>query len=159
MVSGSLSHAEGSNEQKKAAPLITYSERFHEQFPFYLAMGMTEAQYWDGDPALAVAFRKAEEIKNEKSNQTLWLQGMYIYEALCDAAPLFRSYAKRGTRAKPYASQPYSITKRAQREEKIAKEKKMYNKGKARMEALVDAMNKKFLAKESTKKEVKEDAD
>lgn len=159
MVSGSPSDGKGGNGKNDAAPLITYSERFHEQFPFYIAMGMTEAQYWDGDPSLAVAYRKADEIRNERTNQTLWLQGMYFYEALCNASPLFRSYAKRGTRPKPYASQPYSITKRAQQEEKIAKEKQVYEKGKARMEALVDAMNQKFKAKQSLKKEVKEDAD
>ena len=80
---------------------IKYGEVFNTHFPYYLSIGMTEEQYWDGDPELVKYYRKAEEIRNEKRNQELWLQGMYIYEALCDASPIFHAFAKKGTKPRP----------------------------------------------------------
>ena len=144
MVSGSLSHSEGSELGDQAAPLITYTQRFYEAFPYYLAIGMTPEQYWDGDPELVKYYRKAEEIRNEKRNQELWLQGMYIYEALCDVSPIFHDFAKKGTKPRPYSTTPYALTVKEQKKEKEAKEKAVSSKGKRYMEALMASTNKKF---------------
>lgn len=144
MVSGSLSHAEGSELGDQSAPLHTYTKRFYEAFPYYLAIGMTPEQYWDGDPELVKYYRKAEEIRNEKRNQELWLQGMYIYEALCDASPIFHAFAKKGTKPRPYSTAPYALTVKEQRREKEVKEKAVSSKGKRYMEALMASTNKRF---------------
>ena len=97
LVSGSLSAPEGS-EHEGSLPFSTYTERFYEQFPYYLSIGMTPDQYWDGDPALVKYYRKADELKWERKNQELWLQGMYFYEAICDASPVLHAFAKKGTK-------------------------------------------------------------
>lgn len=144
MVSGSLSDVEGSESGNEPAPLITYSERFRESFPYYLAMGMTPEQYWDGDPSLTIYFRKAEQIRNSKANEMAWLQGMYIYEALTCVAPIFHDFAKRGTKPHPYASQPYPLTQKERKKEKVSKEKQIYEKGKKRMQAWMASVNQKF---------------
>lgn len=34
---------------------------------------------------------------------------MYIYEAICDASPLFHAFAKKGTKAHPYRDRPYPL--------------------------------------------------
>ena len=81
LVSSSLSETEG-GERNRSTPLFTYTEKFYECFPYYLSIGMTPEQYWDGDPTLTKYYRKADEIKKERLNEELWLQGMYIYEAL-----------------------------------------------------------------------------
>ena len=109
LVSGSLSAPEGS-ERDSSLPSITYTERFYEQFPYYLAIGMTPEQYWDGDPALAKYYRQADELKLERLNQQLWLQGMYVYEAICDASPILRAFAKKGTKPHPFTEKPYPLT-------------------------------------------------
>lgn len=130
--------------EDQSAPLITHTQRFYEVFPYYLAIGMTPEQYWDGDPELVKYYRKAEEIRNEKRNQELWLQGMYIYEALCDASPIFHAFAKKGTKPRPYSTAPYALTVKEQKKEKEAKEKAVSSKGKRYMEALMASTNKKF---------------
>jgi hypothetical protein len=59
----------------------------------------------------------------------MWIQGMYIYEALCDASPLFRLSMKSGTiKPEPYAKEPYPITRaeikeREQREARLKEER------------------------------------
>lgn len=144
MVSGSLSHSEGGESEDKSAPPHTYTQRFYEAFPYYLAIGMTPEQYWDGDPELVKYYRKAEEIRNEKRNQELWLQGMYIYEALCDASPIFHAFAKKGVKPRPYSAAPYALTSKEQKKEKEAREKAISSKGKRYMETLMASTNKKF---------------
>ena len=144
LVSGSLFTSEESEHQKVRSPLSTYTEQFYEVFPYYLAIGMTYEQFWDGDPMLVKYYREAEEIRNEKKNQELWLQGMYIYEALADISPVLHAFAKKGTKPQPYTETPYAITKKQRERIKAEKEKQMFEKGKRFMEALTQQTNAKF---------------
>lgn len=143
LVSGSLSAPEGS-ERDSSLPFFTYTEQFYEQFPYYLAIGMTPEQYWDGDPALAKYYRKADEIRLERHNQEKWLQGMYIYEAICDASPILRAFAKKGTKPHPYTEKPYPITNKQRKQDIEAKEKAISDKGKRFMENFMKLNNSKF---------------
>ena len=144
MVSGSLSATKEGGEQDSSLPFVTYTERFHEQFPFYLSIGMTPEQFWDGDPVLAKAYRKADEIRMERKNQELWLQGMYIYEAICDASPILHDFAKKGTKPHPYVDKPYPITEKQHKRDVVDKEKAKFDKGKMLMEAFMKANNSRF---------------
>jgi len=74
-------------------------------------------------------------LKNEQKNQELWLQGAYIYEALCDVAPVIHAFAKKGTKPLPYSDKPYAITKDQIKERKKEEEKINRQKAKARFEA------------------------
>lgn len=143
LVSGSLSAPEGS-EQQSSLPFFTYTEKFREQFPYYLSIGMTPEQYWDGDPEWAKFFREAYEIKLERRNQELWLQGMYIYEAICDASPILHSFAKKGTKPHPYADKPYPLTDKQRKQDNVSKEKAVAEKGKKFMEAFMKLNNSNF---------------
>ena len=143
LVSGSLSAPEGS-ERDSSLPSITYTERFYEQFPYYLAIGMTPEQYWDGDPALAKYYRQADELKLERLNQQLWLQGMYVYEAICDASPILRAFAKKGTKPHPFTEKPYPLTAKQRINDAADKEKAVAEKGKRMMEAFMKLNNSKF---------------
>ncbi len=98
---------------------------------------MTPAEYWDGDAALARDYRKAEEIREGRRNQELWLQGLYIYEAISDIAPTLHAFAKKGTKAKPYPAQPYPLNEKAKIKEQAQKEKAMYDKGRGYMAAMM----------------------
>ncbi len=144
MVSGSLSATKEGSEQDSSLPFVTYTERFNEQFPYYLSIGMTPEQYWDGDPEWARAFRKADEIRMERKNQELWLQGMYVYEAICDASPILHDFAKKGTKPYPYADKPYPITEKQHKRNKVDAEKVKFDKGKKLMEAFMKANNSRF---------------
>ena len=133
MVSGSLSANEES-ERKAYSPFLTYTEQFYEVFPYYLSIGMSYDQFWNDDVNLVKYYRKADELKVERKNQEMWLQGLYIYEALCDVAPIMHAFAKKGTKAQSYSEKPYSITERQRRLEEEEKERKIAQKGKMMME-------------------------
>lgn len=76
-----------------------------------MSIGMTYDEFWNQDVGLTEVYREANELRDKRRNQELWLQGMYIYEALCDASPLFRFSMKKGTvKPEPYVKEPYPIT-------------------------------------------------
>ena len=149
LVSGSLSVHEGS-EQRVRSPFLTYTEQFYEVFPYYLSIGMTYEQFWEGDVTLVKHYRRADELKVERRNQELWLQGLYIYEALCDVAPIMHAMAKKGTKARPYPEEPYAITEKQRRRANEEKERKIAEKGKRMMEMFMSKNKKQF---EGTKQE------
>ena len=105
---------------------------------------MTYDQYWNDDPELAVHYRKADEIRIDRQNQLIWLQGLYIYEALCDVAPIFNAGAKKGTKVRPYTNQPYSITERSRKLEEQEKERRVAEKGKKMMQMFAANANRRF---------------
>lgn len=143
MVKDSPSETDESEEA-----IDSYSERFHIEFPKYLAMGMTTSEYWDGDPSLAKAYREAKRIKNEETNRILWLQGMYIYEAVSDIAPILQAFAKKGTKAKPYPDHPYALTTEDRKKAKKKEEQNGYNKAMRYMTAIAASSNKRFNKRE-----------
>ena len=151
LVSSSLSATEEGG-QNRSSSSFTYTERFYEMFPYYLSIGMSSEQYWNGDCTLVKYYREAEELRNEKRNQELWLQGMYIYEAICDVAPILHAFAKKGTKPHPYPTKPYAINEKQIRQEREEKERKLIEKGKKFMEAMMLSTNKRFKEQSQTQK-------
>ena len=101
----------------------TNTEIFEESFPFYLAIGMSYAEYWEGDPLLAQYYRKAYQIKQDERNYNSWLQGMYVYDAVSTALyNALRGMGKTKPPPKDYAKQPYELYKKNKTEQEKAKE-------------------------------------
>ena len=48
----------------------TYTQYFLEALPLYLSIGMTAKEFWEGDCCLAVAYRKADEMKRKDERDT-----------------------------------------------------------------------------------------
>ena len=119
------------SELVNSAPFPTYTEQFYEQFPFYLSIGMTYDQYWNDDCCLTKYYRKANELSKARKNQELWLQGMYIYEALCCVSPVLHAFAKSGTKPQPYPDKPYAISDKEIKECKETIEKENRKKAMA----------------------------
>jgi hypothetical protein len=72
---------------------------------------------------------------------------MYIYEALCDVAPVLHAFAKRGTKPAPYSDHPYSITNKDREAEKELKAKREREKAQQYMLGKMAKINKRFESK------------
>ena len=127
MVSDSSPDGERSGDNNRSGTPITYTEYFEALCPIYIAYGMTYEQFWDGDPWMVRAYKKADEIKQERENQAAWLQGLYIYEAIADLSPILRAFSK-ARKPEPYPEEPYtlntSISKKRQAEKAEEERKK-----------------------------------
>lgn len=130
MDSGAVSYPLSEKDRKGSgspalAPLKTYTKRFEEVFPFYLSIGMTADEFWNQDSTLVKFYRRADELRKKRKNEELWLQGLYVYQAIMRAAPILHAFAKPGTKAYPYLDKPIPLTeeeaKRREEAERIAR--------------------------------------
>ena len=105
--------------------------------PTYLAMGMTYEQFWDGDANLTAVYRKADEIRRRRRNEELWLEGVYMTEALTATVGNMLS---KGAKHQ-YPSEPFPITVSEQQERKEREEKAKMERIKARFTAKAMSVN------------------
>ena len=113
-------------------PPKTYAEQFKEVCGWYMSIGMTYDEFWEGDALLPKYYREAHEYKQTQKNQDLWLQGMYIYEAV--SVVVGNALRKKGSTPQKYTEKPYCITKlekQHEKEQQEIKEKKNREKPKA----------------------------
>lgn len=75
-------------------------------------MGMTYQEFWEKDPTISKTYLEAFKIrqKNEVKSKEweIWKQGMYVYEALVDVAPILHAFSK-AKKPLPYPEKPYGI--------------------------------------------------
>lgn len=90
-----------------------------------MSLGMTYDAFWHGDVDMARAYRKADEMKRRRENEALWVQGLYIRDALlCTVGNMFSG---KGSKKHEYPKEPYAITEseireREEREARLAEE-------------------------------------
>lgn len=102
--------------------------------------GMTYHQYWNGDVYAHKHYRKAYRLKATEANTNAWIQGRYVYDALCAVSPILRAFSKAKKPA-DYPDEPYDLfaDQRAKREENEAREK--YERIKEKVSAFAQAFN------------------
>lgn len=88
-----------------------------------MALGMSYEQYWYGDVRMTKAFWEADKIRHERINSEMWLQGMYIYDAISRLFPIPIALAGKNAQPRDYMERPYepknkqsSITSASQEE-------------------------------------------
>lgn len=125
-----------------------YGEVFDEQFPYYLALGMTYDLYWNQDVNLIKAYRKSDKIRrrweSETANFEAWRLGLYFYSALCSASGMFNFFAGRRS-SEPYVEKPFEFKypDDDNKEDKEMEEEQKLRNGLAYFKALVDQVNSK----------------
>ena len=117
-----------------------YSQIFEDCFPFYLSIGMSSAEYWDGDNMLPKYYRQAEKMRQEQTNHNAWLHGLYVYDAVTSAMTHLSS---KKSDHKSYAEKPYSFTPQT---EEITEEKRIEAEAQAEvwLKSWVSATQKMF---------------
>lgn len=117
-------------------------EIFDKAFPAYLAMGMTYNEFYREDHTLVIAYRKAYKMRLEQQNQDMWQMGLYVYQAVCRAAPLLIPFNNH-PKPEPYLDKPFPIF--GNKENDVdAESKAVADKGFAYMQAQMMRINKKF---------------
>lgn len=76
-----------------------------------MGYGMSYDEYWYGDAYRAKFYREAYEQKTKHRDEEFWMQGMYVYDALCRVSPILHAFSKSGTKPLPYVDKPYLFNK------------------------------------------------
>lgn len=143
LVTGSESERGRSGEERRSSPFDSYTKVFDDLCPYYLNAGMTYEQYWDGDPSMVRAYRKAYELRLEEENFKLWLQGKYIYDALCFVSPILRAFSK-ARKPMDYHDTPFMLKTAYSEVREKQKEQESDLKAKEMLEAFATRFNEKF---------------
>ena len=120
-----------------------FGEKFEELCSYYMSIGMSYHDFWDGAADMVKYYREADELRRERKNSELWLQAVYLYEALIDVSPVFNPLSKKG-KPFPFRSAPVPITSVGSREQEERKKKQMLENGKEAMRRMVDSFNRRF---------------
>ena len=140
--SGFNSNKEGEESRVES---ISLTQIFEELCPIYMSYGMSYDEFWYGDAYRAKFYREAYNIQIKHRDEEFWIQGMYIYDALCKVSPILHAFSKSGTKPLPYPDKPYMSTIKGQISEE-EKQKKIEN------ERLVAQLHFEQWAKATAKK-------
>lgn len=91
-----------------------------------MSYGMPYDEFWHGSPYRAKFYLDSHKLKVKQKDEEMWIQGMYIYEALCKVSPVLHAFSKKGTKPLPYAEKPY-LTSAPALETQKDKEKEVEN--------------------------------
>lgn len=75
--------------------------------PYYLSIGMPYDLFWHGEPWAVRLYRESDRLSMRRADYMAWLQGRYVYDAMCQVAPAYRTFSKR-PKPRPYTEKPYS---------------------------------------------------
>lgn len=138
-----------------AAAPVSYSEIFYEHLPYYIQIGMSADEFWHGSPIMAKIYREAWKLRLKKENRDMWLQGLYIYSALCAVSPVMHAFAKNGTKPIPYLDEPIPVTKEEIREKRERDARARYERIKRSTDSWMISANVRL--SKQTAKEVSKD--
>ena len=104
---------------------------------------MSADDYWNGDCTLVRAYYEKHEYELQEANHQLWLQGLYIYEALLCASPVFHDFAKH-PKPLPYREKPFILNQEQEERQKEAEQEQAREMQKSKMVAWMEKVNKKM---------------
>ena len=73
---------------------VSYTMAFEKACPLFISYGLTYDEFWYDDPYKALYQLKAYKCKIKHEDELLWEQGMYIYEAILQCAPILHPFSK-----------------------------------------------------------------
>ncbi len=86
---------------------------FNECCPFYMSIGMSYKEFWEGDVCLPRIYMQAYEIQQKRRlqemNYSAWLSGVYIMRAY--EVVMHNAFAEQGTEPVQYYSKPIELTR------------------------------------------------
>ena len=105
-----------------------------------MSIGMTYDEFWNQDVAMVRAYRKSHELKRRQQNETLWMQGLYMRDALLSTVG--NMFSEKGAKAIEYPGEPYPVTAEQIAEKEAAENRKMEERMKADLMAMAARMIK-----------------
>ena len=124
-----------------ASPSLSLIAVFEDACPYYMAMGMTYEQFWDGDTSAHKMFRRAKKLRLTEQNEIAWVHGLYIYNAMLCVAPYVKAFSK--AKPKPYINEPFDIWEEDRKRKEDLEAKKKFERMMAKMESFAKMHNER----------------
>ena len=99
------------SEEGSKVERTSLTELFEKICPIYMSYGMTYNEFWYGSAYMVSFYRESYKLKLKQQDENNWMQGMYVYEALCKVSPVLHAFSKKGTKPLTYAEKPFLMDK------------------------------------------------
>lgn len=107
-----------------------------------MAIGMSYDEFWNQDVSLVRVYMEADEIRRRRQNEVLWLQGLYVRDALC--CSVVNMFSDKNAKKFDYPTEPYPITERQIAEVEERKHRAMEERLKAEFAMFAEQIRKKI---------------
>ena len=107
---------------------------------YYMAIGVPYDDFWNGDYTRLKFELEAHKIRLEEKNQELWLQGLYVYDAVSVAVN--NALSGKGHQKQKYIEKPIRITEMTEAE-KEEEQKKTLESFKASLMSLTGRLERR----------------
>lgn len=87
---------------------VSYKNAFEQACPIFMLYGLSYDDFWYGDPYKAKYQLKAYKLILKREDEIIWEQGMYIYEAILQCAPVLHPFSK-AKKPLPYTEKPHLV--------------------------------------------------
>lgn len=100
-------------------------EMFEKACPFYMSIGMSYTEFWEGDIYLPnfyiEAYKQRAEREQKQMNTAAWLNGVYMKRAY--EVVLANMFSKPGTPPQEYYKEPFGNEEHKTQEQKESEQK------------------------------------
>lgn len=133
----STNNFSSSEEQKYE----TYTAVFEAVCPYFMSIGVSYDEFWNGDFEICKYAQKAEILRKKRKNQDAWWNSIYTFRALCDASVLFHDFVDKKPELKFSTEIPLPLSMEEAEEQEKAKKTKEMEAFAAKMEAFAQTHN------------------
>ena len=133
----SFTNDSSSEEQKYE----TYTAVFEAVCPYFMSIGVSYDEFWNGDFEICKYAQKAEILRKKRKNQDAWWNSIYTFRALCDASVLFHDFVDKKPELKFSTEIPLPLSMKEAEEQEKAKKTKEMEAFAAKMEAFAQTHN------------------
>lgn len=121
LLSDTFHDKEDTQKEEKLSP----SKLFEKVCPYYMSIGVSYHDFWDGEFDICKYARKADEINQGNKNREQWWQAVYIFRMMLDASPAFNAFNSGNTNITLSVDRPFPITQKEidENNRRLAKER------------------------------------
>ena len=92
-----------------------------------MALGMGYDEFWNCHPSRYKAYREMHKFKREMRNQEMWIQGMYVFDAISKALHNQPAFAIHPPKRIDYLDKPLPIFGKSEEEKEAEEQEKLDN--------------------------------
>lgn len=108
LLSDTFHDKEDTQKEEKLSP----SKLFEKVCPYYMSIGVSYHDFWDGEFDICKYARKADEINQGNKNREQWWQAVYIFRMMLDASPAFNVFNSGDKNITLSVDRPFPITQK-----------------------------------------------
>lgn len=117
----------GDNRLASDSRYDSINEMLLDLASWYMSIGMSRDEYWNGEADAVIDYRRAHEKKLREENRLMHHFGAYVYQSMLAVAPAYNFWSRKREPI-PYPSDPIPILEEEAKEQEAKKKREAMNR-------------------------------